>query len=119
MFGNFLIFHILCASHVSLQASWTFAPFAFKNTDNCSNEFFLETSNICWYKIVEILKIEKLHNFVGPGGDLRIYLEGLLKAEHVQKYVEQHPFGQRAIDDTSSDWNFYSDVLCSLLGQSS
>ncbi|OIT26528.1 PREDICTED: uncharacterized protein LOC109215191 [Nicotiana attenuata] len=56
---------------------------------------------------------------LGPGGDLRIYLEGLLKAEHVQKYVEQHPFGQRAIDDTSSDWNFYSDVLCSLLGQSS
>ncbi|XP_009620733.1 uncharacterized protein [Nicotiana tomentosiformis] len=56
---------------------------------------------------------------LGPGGDLRIYLEELLKAEHVQKYVEQHPFGQRAIDDTSSDWKFYSDVLCSLLGQSS
>ncbi|KAM3342667.1 putative C-terminal domain small phosphatase isoform X1 [Capsicum galapagoense] len=57
-------------------------------------------------------------NSLGPGGDLRIYLEELLKAEHVQKYVEQHPFGQRAIDQTSSDWNFYSDVLSSLLGQS-
>lgn len=56
-------------------------------------------------------------NSLGPGGDLRVYLEELLKAEHVQKYVEQHPFGQRAIDQTSSDWNFYSDVLCSLLGQ--
>lgn len=56
-------------------------------------------------------------NSLGPGGDLRIYLEELLKAEHVQKYVEQHPFGQGAIDQTSSDWNFYSDVLCSLLGQ--
>lgn len=68
---------------------------------------------------MEIMNIEKLHYVVGPGGDLRIYLEELLKAEHVQKYVEQHPFGQRAIDDTSSDWKFYSDVLCSLLGQSS
>ncbi|KAK4360710.1 hypothetical protein RND71_019662 [Anisodus tanguticus] len=57
-------------------------------------------------------------NSLGPGGDLRIYLEELLKAEHVQKYVEQHPFGQPAIDQTSSDWNFYYDVLCSLLGQS-
>ncbi|XP_060191801.1 uncharacterized protein LOC132621520 [Lycium barbarum] len=57
-------------------------------------------------------------NSLGPGGDLRIYLEELLKAEHVQKYVEQHPFGQRAIDQTSSDWNFYFDVLSSLRGQS-
>ncbi|CAN4081635.1 unnamed protein product [Withania somnifera] len=61
--------------------------------------------------------LNPLNHVVGPGGDLRIYLEELLKAEHVQKYVEQHPFGQRAIDQTSSDWNFYSVVLCSLLGQ--
>ncbi|KAG5621520.1 hypothetical protein H5410_006738 [Solanum commersonii] len=58
----------------------------------------------------------KNDNSLGPGGDLRTYLEELLKAEHVQKYVEQHPFGQQAIDQTNSDWNFYSDVLCSLLG---
>lgn len=58
----------------------------------------------------------KNDNSLGPGGDLRTYLEELLKAEHVQKYVEQHPFGQRAIDQTNSDWSFYSDVLCSLLG---
>ncbi|KAI7744777.1 hypothetical protein M8C21_005133 [Ambrosia artemisiifolia] len=48
---------------------------------------------------------------LGPDGDLRIYLEGVAASENVKTYVEQHPFGQRAIDETSPDWAFYSRVL--------
>ncbi|XP_019194959.1 PREDICTED: uncharacterized FCP1 homology domain-containing protein C1271.03c-like isoform X1 [Ipomoea nil] len=51
---------------------------------------------------------------LGPGGDLRVYLECLADAEDVRGYVEEHPFGQKAIDETSSNWNFYSQVLGSL-----
>ncbi|MFS8031832.1 putative protein-serine/threonine phosphatase [Helianthus anomalus] len=50
-------------------------------------------------------------NSLGPDGDLRVYLEGVAASENVKTYVEQHPFGQRAIDETSPDWAFYSRVL--------
>ncbi|KAL3636546.1 hypothetical protein CASFOL_018845 [Castilleja foliolosa] len=50
-------------------------------------------------------------NSLSPGGDLRVYLEGLLASENVQKYVEQHPFGQEAITKKNSSWGFYSKVL--------
>ncbi|KAI3713128.1 hypothetical protein L1987_71700 [Smallanthus sonchifolius] len=50
-------------------------------------------------------------NSLGPDGDLRIYLEGVAASVNVKTYVEQHPFGQRAIDETSPDWAFYSKVL--------
>lgn len=48
------------------------------------------------------------------GGDLREYLDGLANAENVPEYVEQHPFGQSAIDEKSESWDFYSKVLDSL-----
>jgi len=48
------------------------------------------------------------------GGDLRQYLDGLANAENMQKYVEQHPFGQNAINERSEFWNFYRGVLDSL-----
>ncbi|KAK6129148.1 hypothetical protein DH2020_037126 [Rehmannia glutinosa] len=57
---------------------------------------------------------DKNDNSLGPGGDLRVYLEGLLASENVQKYVEQHPFGQSAINETSLSWGFYSGVLQTL-----
>ncbi|KAL3629462.1 hypothetical protein CASFOL_026684 [Castilleja foliolosa] len=57
---------------------------------------------------------DKSDNSLGPGGDLRVYLEGLLISDNVQKYVEQHPFGQSAINETSSTWEFYSGILKSL-----
>ncbi|EPS73978.1 hypothetical protein M569_00776, partial [Genlisea aurea] len=41
---------------------------------------------------------DKNDNSLGPDGDIRVYLKGLLQSDNVQKYVEQHPFGQRAID---------------------
>nr|GMC59476.1 probable C-terminal domain small phosphatase [Ipomoea batatas]GMC62218.1 probable C-terminal domain small phosphatase [Ipomoea batatas]GME20842.1 probable C-terminal domain small phosphatase [Ipomoea batatas] len=53
-------------------------------------------------------------NSLGPGGDLRVYLENLADAEHVQKYVEEHPFGQPAINEKSANWGFYSRVIQSL-----
>ncbi|XP_073057817.1 uncharacterized protein [Primulina eburnea] len=54
---------------------------------------------------------DKDDNSLGPGGDLRVYLEGLLKSENVQEYVEHHPFGQSAINETNVSWQFYSGVL--------
>ncbi|KAL8200652.1 hypothetical protein R6Q57_011991 [Mikania cordata] len=50
-------------------------------------------------------------NSLGPDGDLRIYLEGVAASDNVKTYVEQHPFGQRPIDETGPDWGFYSEVL--------
>lgn len=46
----------------------------------------------------------------GPGGDLRVYLEGLATAENVQEYVASHPFGQPPITEPSSRWNLYCEV---------
>lgn len=54
-------------------------------------------------------------NSLGRGGDLRVYLEGLASAdEDVRKYVEDHPFGQRAIDETCPNWEIYSQIIASL-----
>ncbi|XP_041992882.1 uncharacterized protein LOC121743617 [Salvia splendens] len=47
-------------------------------------------------------------NSLGPGGDLRVYLEGLA---NVQNYVEQHPFGQSPIGEQDLSWEFYCRVL--------
>ncbi|XP_022884168.1 uncharacterized protein LOC111400928 [Olea europaea var. sylvestris] len=57
---------------------------------------------------------DKSDNSLGPGGNLRVYLEDMLKCDNVKKYVEQHPFGQGAIDGTNEFWSFYSRVLESL-----
>ncbi|XP_031394385.1 uncharacterized protein LOC116205846 isoform X2 [Punica granatum] len=51
---------------------------------------------------------------LGHGGDLQVYLEELAAATDVQKYVAQHPFGQRAITEGSSSWGFYLRVLKSV-----
>lgn len=48
---------------------------------------------------------------LGPEGDLRLYLERLAVAENVQKFVEQNPFGQRAITESDPSWDFYSRIL--------
>ncbi|KAG6584401.1 hypothetical protein SDJN03_20333, partial [Cucurbita argyrosperma subsp. sororia] len=48
---------------------------------------------------------------LGPGGDLRVYLEGLSMAENVQKYVEQNPFGQRPITEKNPSWKFYRRII--------
>ncbi|KAE8652437.1 uncharacterized protein LOC101219396 [Cucumis sativus] len=48
---------------------------------------------------------------LGPGGDLRTYLEGVYAAENVKKYVEQNPFGQKAISESSPSWKFYRKII--------
>ncbi|XP_057443175.1 uncharacterized protein LOC130734676 isoform X2 [Lotus japonicus] len=48
---------------------------------------------------------------LGPGGDLRVYLEGLVMAENVQEYVSSNPFGQRPIRETNPSWGYYRKVL--------
>ncbi|KAJ7956485.1 NLI interacting factor-like phosphatase [Quillaja saponaria] len=48
---------------------------------------------------------------LGPGGDIRVYLEGLAMAEDVQKYVASHPFGQGPITESNPSWSFYRQVI--------
>ncbi|CAM8965088.1 unnamed protein product [Rhodiola kirilowii] len=51
---------------------------------------------------------------LGLHGEIRSYLEGLAAADHVQQYVEQHPFGQGAISQASPSWDFYYKAVISL-----
>lgn len=54
-------------------------------------------------------------NYVtGAEGDIRVYLEGLSDAEDVQKFVEQHPFGQKPITESTESWSFYFKVISEL-----
>ncbi|KAL1553408.1 hypothetical protein AAHA92_14092 [Salvia divinorum] len=50
-------------------------------------------------------------NSLGPGGDLRVYLEGLAEAENVQEYVKQNPFGQRPVTEKNLSWGYYRKVI--------
>ncbi|KAJ6822774.1 uncharacterized protein M6B38_387295 [Iris pallida] len=54
---------------------------------------------------------DKNDNSLGPGGDLRVYLEGLSVADDVQQYVQEHPFGKRAITAANASWEFYKRVM--------
>jgi len=54
---------------------------------------------------------DRRDNALGPGGDLRVYLEGLVLADNVQKYVEQNPFGQRPITNMNLSWSFYLKII--------
>ncbi|XP_047310913.1 uncharacterized protein LOC124914416 [Impatiens glandulifera] len=53
-------------------------------------------------------------NSLGPEGDLRVYLENLAAADDIQKYIEQQPMGQKAIEETDCNWSFYSKVVSSV-----
>ncbi|XP_020997377.1 uncharacterized protein LOC107486250 [Arachis duranensis] len=53
-------------------------------------------------------------NSLGDRGDLRKYLDGLANAENMNKYVEEHPFGQQPITKTSPSWNYYHNVVATL-----
>uniref|UniRef100_A0A0A9EI52 Mitochondrial import inner membrane translocase subunit TIM50 n=1 Tax=Arundo donax TaxID=35708 RepID=A0A0A9EI52_ARUDO len=48
---------------------------------------------------------------LGPGGDLRLYLENLSTADDVQCYVKEHPFGQPPITQSDRHWQFYVQIL--------
>ncbi|XP_044476213.1 uncharacterized protein LOC123203834 [Mangifera indica] len=55
---------------------------------------------------------------LGPGGDLREYLEQLSHAENVQEFVRQNPFGQPPINESNPHWSYYSQVFCTNSSQS-
>ncbi|CAL9166291.1 uncharacterized protein LOC135671931 [Musa acuminata AAA Group] len=54
---------------------------------------------------------EKKDNSLGSGGNLRVYLEGLAVCHDVQLYVQDHPFGQKAIADSNPSWKFYLRII--------
>uniref|UniRef100_A0ACD5UXA1 Uncharacterized protein n=2 Tax=Avena sativa TaxID=4498 RepID=A0ACD5UXA1_AVESA len=47
---------------------------------------------------------------LGPGGDLRVYLENIAAADDVQHYVQEQPFGQPSITESDPNWNFYAKI---------
>ncbi|CAM0876303.1 unnamed protein product [Alopecurus aequalis] len=49
-------------------------------------------------------------NSLGPGGDLRVYLEHLVFADDVESFVRNHPFGQPFITPRDPHWNFYAEI---------
>ncbi|KAJ0049266.1 hypothetical protein Pint_16272 [Pistacia integerrima] len=51
---------------------------------------------------------------LGPGGDIREYLERLSHAENVQEFVRQNPFGQPPINESNPHWSYYSQVFCTM-----
>ncbi|KAH0664319.1 hypothetical protein KY284_029250 [Solanum tuberosum] len=55
--------------------------------------------------------LDEKDDSLGPGGDLRVYLERLSMAENVQKYVENNPYGQRPITDKNASWRYYRKVI--------
>ncbi|EEC81397.1 flocculation protein FLO11 [Oryza sativa Japonica Group] len=55
--------------------------------------------------------LNKKDDSLGPGGDLRVYLENLATADDVQRYVQEHPFGQPSITKSDRHWNFYVKIL--------
>ncbi|PHT37843.1 hypothetical protein CQW23_21416 [Capsicum baccatum] len=50
-------------------------------------------------------------NFLGPKGEMQEFLDGLVDANDVPTYVKGHPFGQPAITDSHSDWNYYVKII--------
>ncbi|KAJ1293547.1 hypothetical protein BS78_01G076600 [Paspalum vaginatum] len=49
-------------------------------------------------------------NSLGPGGDLRVYLQHLAAADDVQCFVRNYPFGQPSITESDPHWNFYAQI---------
>ncbi|WVZ60590.1 hypothetical protein U9M48_010589 [Paspalum notatum var. saurae] len=49
-------------------------------------------------------------NSLGPGGDLRVYLQHLAAADDVQCFVRNYPFGQPFITESDPHWNFYAQI---------
>ncbi|XP_042428101.1 uncharacterized protein LOC122015334 [Zingiber officinale] len=55
--------------------------------------------------------MDKTDNSLGPGGDLRVYLERLVMTDNVQMYIQDHPFGQSAITESDPSWEFYLRII--------
>nr|XP_043611992.1 uncharacterized protein LOC122583677 [Erigeron canadensis] len=53
-------------------------------------------------------------DFLGPGGELRMFLDGLAHAKDVPTYVKDHRIGEPAITSSHSDWGYYSKIIRAL-----
>nr|XP_043609135.1 uncharacterized protein LOC122581058 isoform X2 [Erigeron canadensis] len=53
----------------------------------------------------------KEDRFLGPNGELRMFLEGLSEAKDVPTYVKDHRIGQPPIIPDHSDWGYYSKIV--------
>ncbi|GKB93784.1 putative FCP1-like domain, HAD-like domain protein [Tanacetum coccineum] len=56
----------------------------------------------------------KEDDFLGPDGELRVFLDGLAEAKDVPTYVKDHPTGEPAITSSHPDWDYYSKINRSL-----
>ncbi|KAG5584168.1 hypothetical protein H5410_044602 [Solanum commersonii] len=55
--------------------------------------------------------------FLGPKGDLQKFLDGLVDANDVPTYVEEHSLiGQPAITTSHPDWNYYAKIIIRFVG---
>jgi hypothetical protein len=94
-------------------------PYSYKNRKNDSSLGNLikasirQSTNASYitFCLVAIVIIKMSYERTGPGGDLRLYLEGLATADDVSRFVREHPFGQPPITQTDPNWNFYKRVL--------
>ncbi|KAL8130283.1 hypothetical protein V2J09_019438 [Rumex salicifolius] len=50
-------------------------------------------------------------NLLARKGKLRLYLERLVKADNVQKFVSENRFGQRPITKSDVSWPYYSKIF--------
>ncbi|KAL4581975.1 hypothetical protein LXL04_006511 [Taraxacum kok-saghyz] len=93
--------------------SWWKGPFHESNTlliDDSPYKALLNPKNTGIFPLSYCYK-DMNDNSLGPNGDLRTYLEGLANSDDVKTYVDQHPFGQPALDETHPHWSFYSRAL--------
>ncbi|GJZ81500.1 uncharacterized FCP1 homology domain-containing protein-like protein [Tanacetum coccineum] len=58
----------------------------------------------------------KEDNFLGPDGELRVFLNGLAEATDVPTYVKDHRIGDPPITNSHPDWAYYSKVIRSANG---
>ncbi|PWA64746.1 FCP1-like domain, HAD-like domain protein [Artemisia annua] len=59
----------------------------------------------------------KEDDFLGPDGELRVFLNGLAEATDVPTYVKDHRIGQPPITNSHPDWAYYSKVIRSINGR--
>ncbi|MDV3143427.1 MAG: hypothetical protein Q8761_03325, partial [Sweet potato little leaf phytoplasma] len=48
---------------------------------------------------------------LGPGSELRMYLEKVAEAKDVPGFIKQHPFGKPAISPRHPHWDYYSKII--------
>ncbi|KAL9252847.1 hypothetical protein AKJ16_DCAP01844 [Drosera capensis] len=79
--------------------------------DDSPYKALLNPPNTALFPVSYSFKDRRIDDSIGPGGDIRTYLEELALAENVQEYIRSHPFGQSAITKESLTWPFYEKAI--------